>query len=431
MAEMTSTHALPGPDDVLLTRLPNGITVLARANFASPAVVVEGLLRGGGLLEPEDKTGLANFHSAMLTRGSEHYTFDELFEQIESNGADLDVSSGGHSLRFGSKSLAEDLPLMLGLAADVLRRPTFPETYVERVRGQLLTGLQLRAHNTRAMASLKFNELAYPPDHPYSKDLDGMIETVSTITRDDLIAHQQLIGPRDGIVVVVGAVEPDDAVRMVADAFGDWENPNQPPSPVAPPAPRLETIRSELVEIPGKSQADIVLGWPGPPRAADDYQAARMANSILGMFGMYGRLGDSVRQAQGLAYYSYSSLSGGLGPGPWRVIAGVAPEKVPQAVKSIREEIRRIVEEPVSEEELADNKAFFTGQLVLGLETNEGVAGSLLSMHLYDLGLDYLHHYQSMIQSLTAEQLQAAANHYLDPNAYALAVAGPPGTEIS
>jgi zinc protease len=141
---------------------------------------------------------------------------------------------------------------------------------------------------------------------------------------------------------------------------------------------------------------------------------------------MYGRLGDAVRQDQGLAYYSYSRLSGGYGPGPWQVIAGVAPDKVDRAVAAIRHEIRRMIDEPVSHEELADNKAFFKGQLVLSLETNEGVAGSIMTMEMYRLGIDYLHRYAAMIDSLTAEDIQAAAAHYLDPDAYALAVAGPP-----
>lgn len=418
-------HALPGPDDILRVELGNGLIILARENFTSPSVVVDGSIWGGALQEPDGKTGLANFHSAMLMRGTAHHSFDELHEEIESNGASLGFSSGGHACRFGAKSLAEDLPRMLNLAAEVLREPTFPELYVERVRGQIITGLRLRAHNTRSMAALRFLELAYPASHPYSKSLDGYLETVTAITRDDLVTFHRNLGPRGAIVVVVGAVKAQEAIEMVRGAFGDWENPDQPEPPEAPPAPRLLEVQQAHVPIPGKSQSDIVLGYPGPSRASPDYHAARMANSILGVFGMYGRLGDSIRQAQGLAYYSYSSLTGGLGPGPWRVIAGVAPDMVTQAVESIRREIRRMVEEPVSDEELADNKAFFAGQLVLGLETNEGVASSIMLMEMHKLGLDYLQRYEELINSLTADDILAATRRYLDPDAYALAVAGP------
>ncbi len=423
---MTSpAHSLPGPEDILRAELPNGITVLARENFTSPAVVVDGIIRGGSLWEPADKAGLANFHSSLLMRGTAQHTFDQLYEEIESIGASMEVSAGGHVYGLDIKSLAEDLPKMLSLLAEVLREPTFPEEHVERVRGQIVTGLQQRAHNTRHMASLKFHELAYPEGHPYGRSISGYLETISAITRDDVVAFQQGFGPRGAIITIVGAVKPEEAVRMVEAAFGDWQNPDQRENPIAPPAPSLASTRKTFVPIPGKTQSDLMLGNPGPARSAPDYLAARMGNSILGVFGLMGRLGDTVREAQGLAYYSYSQLTGGLGPGPWLISAGVDPANVRRAIDSVIAEVRRMVEEPVTPEELADNKSFFKGQLVLGLETNEGVAGSILSMEMYNLGLDYLQNYAALIDAITAEDVLQAARHYLNPDAYALAVAGP------
>ncbi|NDJ53720.1 MAG: insulinase family protein [Chloroflexi bacterium] len=420
----TQPHTLPGPETVTRVELENGIIVLVRENFMSPSVVVEGALRSGALLEPTEKAGLASFHSSMVTRGTENYTFDELYEEIESNGASLSVGSGRHTTTFGSKSLAEDLKLMLTLQADVLRRPTLPQEQIEKVRGQKLTNLQLRAYNTRAMASLTFAELAYP-NHPFATSSSGYMETVQAISRDDLLAHQKTLGPRGAIIVIVGAVQAEHAIDLVRETFGDWTNPDQPDAPLAPDAAPLTEKTKKMVPIPGKSQSDIVMGVPGPRRNAPDYQAARMANSILGVFGLMGRLGDSVREQQGLAYYSYSRLNGGLGPGAWSISAGVAPENVEQAVDSIEAEIRSMVEQPVSAEELADNHSFFKGQLQLGLETNDGVAGTLFNMELYDLGLDYLLNYEAMIDAVSIEAIRAAAAQYLNPDAYALAIAGP------
>jgi len=425
MAKKNHTHALPGPDDILRVELKNGITVLVRENFTSPSVLIDGVLRGGGLLEPREKAGLATFHAEMLTRGTQKYNFDALFEEVEGIGASLDTSAGGHTYSFGTKSLAEDLPLMLNLLAEVLRKPTFPADHIERVRGELMTGLQMRAHDTRRMASLTFHELAYTPDHPYGRSIHGYPETVKVISRDDILRFQSNLGPNGAIVVIVGAVKAADAVKLVEDTFGDWQNPAQPSAPVAPPAPPLEDIRRKFVPIAGKSQADVIMGNPGPARIAEDYLAARMANSILGVFGLYGRLGDAVREKQGLAYYSYSQLEGGFGPGAWRISSGVDPANVDRAVETIREEIRRITQEPVTPEELSDNKSFFKGQLVIGLETNEGVAGSIMNIEKFGLGLDYLRRYPDMIDALTTEQVQAAAAHYLNPDAFALAVAGP------
>jgi zinc protease len=418
-------YTLPTPDNIIRVELDNGMVVLVRENFTSPSVVVEGLVRGGALQETREKAGRANFHADMLMRGTRRHTFEQLYEEIESNGASLGVSSGRHTYSFDSKSLAEDLPLMLSLLAEVLREPTFPPEHIEKVRGEIMTLLQMLSFNTRAVASLTFNELAYPPEHPYARRQIGYPETVAALTREDLLEAQRNLGPRGAIIVIVGAVKAGQAVDLVEKTFGDWHNSDQPPPPAAPPAPRLTSVQRKFVPIPGKTQTDIVLGYPGPARSASDFQAARMANSILGVFGLMGRLGDSVREEQGLAYYCYSSLNAGLGPSPWQINAGVAPENVERAVESIRREIKRIVEEPVTSEELTDNKSFFKGQLMLGLETNEGMAGSIMLMEKYQLGLDYLVRYPAMIDAITAEEVQAAASHYLDPDAYALAIAGP------
>ena len=184
-------------------------------------------------------------------------------------------------------------------------------------------------------------------------------------------------------------------------------------------------VRERFVPMPGKTQADIVLGRAGPPRAAEDFLHARLANTILGVFGMMGRLGANVRDQQGLAYYVYSGLQGGLGPGPWLVRAGVNPANVQQAITSIRDEIRRLLAEPLPADELTDNKRFMIGSMPILLETNAGVASSILDMELYQLGLDYLQRYPELISAITAEQVQAAARKYLNPDEYALAVAGP------
>jgi zinc protease len=418
--------SIPGPENITRRKLPNGIVVLVRENHASPAVVVRGYLRVGARDERPEQAGLASFAAEALMRGTESRTFEQIYETLESVGASAGTNGATHTTGFGSKSLAEDLPLALEIMADVLRHPTFPPDEVEKLRGEILTDLEEQAHDTRCMASLTFDELAYPPEHPYSRSTDGYIETVSGISRDDLAGFYAAgYGPQGMTVAVVGAVETADALAQIEAAFGDWQAPTFERASL-PGAPRIAEVRQRFVPIPGKTQSDIVLGYPGPARTSPDYLEAAVCNSILGVFGLMGRLGEKVREEQGLAYYSYSRVDGGAGPGPWSVVAGVNPTSVEQATESIRAEIRRICEEPVSAEELADNKAFITGSLPLRLETNEGVARYILDMERYDLGLDYLQRYDALINAVTVERVQAVAQRWLDPDAYALAVAGPP-----
>ena len=421
---MPGLNTLPGPDDITRTVLPNDMVVLARPNFNSPSVVLTGYLTAGSLFDPLDKLGLADFTAQALLRGTQQRSFQQLYDALETVGASLGIAGGAHTAGFTGRALAEDLGLLLDLLAETLTRPAFPEEQVERLRAQLLTGLAIRAQDTAEMSALAFDQLVYP-DHPYSRPEDGYPETIQAIRRADLAAfHARHYGPRGLVIAVVGAVEPQQAVAQVAQALGGWQNPDQPDLPALPPTPALAGIVRQHVEIPAKMQTDLLIGASGPERRAPDYLASSLGNNILGQFGMYGRIGEVVREQAGLAYYAASSLTGGIGPGPWLVSAGVEPEKVEPALELIQAEIRRFVSEPVTEEELADSQANYTGRLPLSLESNLGVASALLNLERYELGLDYYRRYPGLVAAVTRQELLAAAQHYLDPRRLAIATAG-------
>lgn len=428
--------SLPTPESIVRRTLDNGITVLARDNFLSPSVVLRGYLRVGSVDDPPDQAGLAAFVADMLDHGTRNRTFDEISESIESIGASLGVGGGLHVTSFGIKCLAEDLDHVLGILADVLRNPTFPARETEKVRGQLVTALQERDDDPRGVANLMFLNVAYPDGHPYGRSSDGYVETVGSIARDDLAEfYHRYYGPADAIIAVAGAIDPEDAILKVAKVLGDWQPADFRPPPDVPAVryssgeTQLTQVRREVREMPDKSQTDIVLGVPGIARDDPDYYSARLANTILGTFGMGGRLGDKVRDEQGMAYYIYSQLSAHLGRGPWRVATGVNPVNVERAIDTILAEIHRIQDEPVSEQEIDDAKSYLTGSLPLGLETNEGVVGTLLDMELFDLGLDYLQRYPGLVNSITIQQVQQAAQRVFPTDAYALAIAGPPNRD--
>ena len=417
--------SLPGPADITRRVLDNGLVVLARENHTSPSVVVDGDLRAGALWETKEKAGLARFTTAALMRGTERRSFAEIYEQIESVGASLGLSGGTHTSGFGGKALAEDLPLLLDIAADALRRPTFPEDQIERLRGEILTRLAIRSNDTASRADDAFHELAYP-NHPYRLDADGYPETIQAITRDEMAAfHRRHFGPRGMIVTIVGAVKAEAALALVEQYFGDWTNPDQPPEPTLPSVAAPASVVTRRVVLPGKIQSDIVLGVPGPARKHPRFITARVANSILGVFGLGGRVGLHVREKGGLAYYAGTSLDGGLGPGPWHAYAGVNPKNVEGAIALMLREIKKFTTRRVTPQELEDNQAQFIGRLPLSLETNEGVAASIGTLELYDLGLDYLQRYPGLVRAVTRDDVLEVAQEFLSAENYALAVAGP------
>ena len=419
-----NTHSLPGPDNITRCTLPNGITVLARPNAGSLSVVISGYLNAGALSEPDEKLGLAGFTALSLMRGTKQRDFQQIYEALESNGASLGIDSGTHTTGFYGHALAEDLDLLTGTLSEALRQPVFPADQVERLRDQLLTGLAIRAQDTSELASLAFDEIVYA-NHPYRRPEDGHSETIRSITRDDLVSfHEQYYGPSGMVISIVGGVEPERAVDSVSRFMGDWKNPAQPRPPELPPLEPLNEMITRQVNIPGKSEADIIMGVAGPPRRSPDFLAASLGNNILGQFGMFGRIGESVREREGLAYHASSSLSGGIGPGPWLFFAGVNPKNTEKTIALIRKEITRFVSEPVTGEELADTQSNYIGRLPLSLESNAGVASALLNLERYQLGLDYYLSYSDLINAVTPAEILETAQRYLNPDRLAIATAG-------
>ncbi len=418
-------NALPGPDDITRQELPNGITILSRANFNSPTISIKGYLHSGSLLDPRDKLGLSYLTAFGLMTGTTQHDFQSLYNQVESVGASLNFSGSTLTTSFSAHCLSEDLFLIMGLISECLRSPTFPEKEFNRQKTQMLTALAIRAQDTGAMAALLFDQIIYA-DHPYQHPEEGYTETVQAIGRDDLEQfYQYTYGPQNMVIVIVGAVEPQRAVDSVQQVLGDWTNPDQQLLPEIPKLYPLQNRTLKRHSIPRKSQADIVMGSYAPDRLSPDYHALRIGNNILGEFGMMGRLGNRVREESGLAYYAYSSLSISLGPGAWEMIAGVNPDNIDQTIALITDEVRRFVSEPVTEEELADSKSNFLGRMPLLLESNSGVAISLLNIEHFNLGLDYFLRYPQLVQAITQVEVLEASQKYLDPDRLAIAIAGP------
>lgn len=420
-----STHSLPGPGDIHRFQFNNGITILSRSNFNSPSVVVSGYLPAGSLFDQDELLGLAHFTAMMLMRGSLTRDFQGIHDALESSGANLGISAGTHSASFNGRCLAEDLPLLLDLLSEGLRQPLFDSGQVEKLRSQLLTGLSIRAQDTGEMASLTFDQILFA-GHPYSRPEDGFTETIQSITLPHLLDfHKSIYGPKGMVISIVGAIKPEDAIAQVQRVLSDWANPDQPDARGLPVYTPLKKSKTRHIHIQGKSQSDLVIGSNGPRRLDPEFLPASLGNSVLGQFGMMGRIGDIVREKSGLAYYAYSSLSSGVGPGSWEVSAGVNPSNVSKAIDLIKTEISRFVKNGVTPGELADSQANFIGRLPLSLESNAGVAGALLNIERYGLGLDYYLRYPDLVRQVTPEAVLSAAQKFLDLDNLVVAVAGP------
>jgi zinc protease len=418
-------ESLPGPDNVLRQELPNGIVVLARESYATPSVNILMGLKVGALEDPLGQHGLADLTAAALTRGTQSRSFLEIYETLEAQGAMLGVGAGAHTTSVSAKGLTEDFGLLLDLASDVMVNPTFPDAEVDLLRSQTLTSLAIRDEQTQAVAQRAFQEMAYD-EHPYRFLSDGYSETVAPLRAEDLRAfHRDHYGPRGMIVVVVGAISSKDVVAAVTERMGSWDNSRQSPRPELPPLKELAERTRRNISMAGKVQCDIVIGAPGPRRVDEDYLAAALGNSALGQFGLMGRIGEVVREKAGFAYYAYSSLVSGLGPGPWQIIAGVDPGNLEQAIDLILDELSKLYSEGITPQELRDNQSNFIGRLPLRLESNMGVASALMHLEQYQLGLDYYRRFPDLVAGTKQDDILGAIRRFLDPNRLAIAVAGP------
>jgi zinc protease len=425
MAKHILKPSFPSPENIYRVTLSNGITVLARSSFNSPSISMGGYLPAGSIFETDEKLGLADFVSSSLMRGTQTRTFDGIYNELESVGASMGFDSGVHNISFGGRSLTEDFPLLLQLLSESLRVPTFPKSEVEKLRVHMLTGLAIREQDTSDMAAMAFDRMLFE-GHPYSRPADGFVETIQSITRKDMQEfHRRYFGPRGMVIAIVGAIDPRKAVEAVENVLGGWQVPGQVDAPALPAhKPVRKTVRHHHV-LAGKSQSDLVIGMIGPKRNDPDYFSASLGNSVLGQFGMMGRIGEVVREKSGLAYYASSNLSAGTGPGSWEVSAGVNPKNLNKAIDLIEKELRRFVKSAVTKDELADSQANYIGRLPLSLESNSGVAGAILNIERYDLGLDFYQRYEGMVRGVTRADVLETARKYIDPDRLVISTAGP------
>jgi len=412
--------------DVVRRRLPNGTRLIAVENHASETVVTAGMLVGGSVLDPPGREGLANLMAAVAQRATTRRSYDQIYDELDSLGASLAMGAGAHAVSFRVKCLGRHWPAVADVLVDILRSPSFPDSELQRARGEILTTLREYDQSTRMVASRELAHLAYPEGHPFRHPSYGYRASVEAIARDDLaLCHERLFRPDALILTVAGDVAAGQALDKLAELLGDASAPSDPlPTPelAATHPPQAQRAVFPLAD---KTQADIALGFKAIPRRHPDFDALDQATEIIGGIGLMGRLGDNVRDRQGLAYYVFARLAEGFGDALWSVCAGVNPANVERAVASTLDEIRRLQDEPVTEQELADCQNYLVGALPIQLETNDGLAGTLNHIELFGLGDDYIQRFPALVRSVTRDAVQRAAQAHLTADRYSLAIAGP------
>ena len=404
----------------------NGIRLITFENHRQPSVSLWGSLPAGSIYESEGKAGLARFCSSVVQRGTKTKNFEEIFEEIDGRGAAFQMSSSYHRTYFSAKCLQENISSILEIITDILHNPIFPLEEIERVRREILTSIKEEEEIPAYVASREFMHLLYPQEHPYHHSPEGYESTIKRIQKEDLIKfYKDYYRPDDLILVIGGDVNSKFIVEEVERYLGDWRNPGDPLKEVIPRVESLSSPKKRVIYIPDKSQADIVLGFKGVSRKDKDFYALDQAVRILGGFGLMGRLGENIRDNQGLAYYVFAQMEESKGEKPIIIKAGVNPRNVSRTIESILEELNKMRENPVTEAELRDVKGFLKGVMPLRIESNEKFASMLHKIEYFNLGEDFLNEYFNLVDKVGTNEIKEVARRYFRVSQYALVIAGP------
>ena len=409
-------------------KLENGVVLLMKQTTTTPAVAINLAMRTGSIADPAAAPGTAWLLSRVIDRGTVSRTAADIAEDLDGRGVTLTMTVSRHVMSVVCTTLAGDFASVLSLLGDILIAPSLPDPEIATRKGEVITAIRQDEDNPAVRASETLMERLYPDGHPYGRRPKGTIDVVEAVTREQLLhLHAQRFAPSELSVALVGDIEPPRAQETVMRVFGGWRRPV--PKPLTPPPVVPATRRTRLVvPMMNKAQADIAYGFTTIRRNDPRYYAFWLMNNVFGQYSIGGRLGDSIRERQGMAYYVSSSFDANVAEGPLVVRAGVSPANVDRTVSSIDDEIRLLVTDGLTPKELDESKRFLIGSIPRALETNAAIASFLQSAEFFDLGLDYDVKLPDLLSAVTLDDANAAARDALDPERATLVIAGPYAT---
>lgn len=402
---------LPKPQE---TTLANGLRVALLEDHKTPTFALHWVIDGGGLADPADKRGVAMATAALLREGAGKRTSRDIAEQLAALGASLSAGASPSSgeTAVNVTGLSEHLDATLAIAADVLRRPGFPESELGKFRSRFLAQLQQQRSQPGFVAQEHFMRAIYG-EHPgaYVVPPESVLKALE---RADLVAyHAAHYAPNNIVLIAHGDVTLKSLAAKLEKAFGDWPQRQwkQPPLPdLAAPA-KTQVV---LVNRPGSVQTSLWVGSLGIERNSDDYFPVLVMNHILGG-GAASRLFLNLREDKGYTYGAYSSFSGSTFRGVMVANTDVRTDVTEGALKELTGELQRLIEEPVSKDELVNAQRALVGRFALSLDSPRALVENVAVQKIYDLPPDYWDTYPKHVDAVTPADIQRVAKKYFDP----------------
>ncbi|MEZ5065752.1 MAG: pitrilysin family protein [bacterium] len=421
----TGLQAAP---DLQRRRLANGLSVVLLPDRTDPVVSISMLFTGGGILDPVGREGLSKLAADTLERGPRGVPFLEFNRRFERLGSELSFETGSEMVHAGVTLLSRHAPAGLGLLVDLLEDPGLRDEDFEIVRELARNDLEARVDDLDDVAEdLFFATVA--GEHPYARLGHGRLEGVTAATADDVRRQvPELFRLDQAHLAIVGDFD-DAAISPLLDRLGAAAVPGRSPAAI-PELPLARVDATRVATRPEKAQAKIWWGGPGLSADDPDRYAAIAFNHVLGGSAIRSRLGDTIRDEQGLAYSVWSRNYERRQGGFFVVSMGTRPENVAKAVSSIRTEVHKLAEQGPTESELNDARDYLTGSFPLRFTTYGRLARFWVRASFHDWPSDFLLAYPERIRALSAADLIRAGQRLAGATG-TLAVAGPVNEDLS
>jgi zinc protease len=402
--------------------LPNGLVLLLLEDHRLPIVVAEASVRHAGLLEPEEKAGVATLTGSLLDEGTTAHTGEQISETIESVGGSLSFGASSGSV----KVLSPHRHLGLSMLFECLSKPNFPKEAFDREKAKQLSLIDDLEQQPESRAQRLYRQMVYGK-HPAGRPSLGFAKTVEPLTPADCAAfHSKIFVPNNTIVAVVGDFDSKQVIDEVTQLTADWKKADVA-KPETPTVGRPKEFIQKIVSMGDAAQLHFYMGHIGVRRNDPDYYKLLVMDYVLGTGpGFTDRLSARLRDREGLAYTVTANISSSAGeePGAFTCYIGTEPQNFAKVKGEFLDELQRIQKEKPSKEEVEDAKQYLLGSLPFQFTTGDRIAAQLLEVERLGLGLGYLDDYRKAVAAVTPEDVQAVAKKHIDPDHMVLVAAG-------
>ncbi len=401
---------------------PGGITAWLVEDHSIPFAALELRFRGGTSLDEPGKRGSVYLMSGLIEEGAGDMDARTYARELESLAASFTYNAGDDTVSISARFLTENRDEVIDLLRTTLLEPRFDEDAVERVKAQILSGLRSDQTDPNTIAGRSFAAMAYG-DHPYGSEGKGSLETVATLTRDDVVTAYDSVFAKDRLFVgAVGDITAEDLGVLLDTLLLDLPETGKP-------IPERAEVRIEggvsVVEF-DTPQSVALFSQKGIDRDDPDFFAAFVLNHILGGGGFESRLMQEVREKRGLTYGVYSYLAPKDLASVYLGSVSSSNDRIAEAVEVIRDEWARAASEGVTQKELDDAKTYLTGAYPLRFDGNGRIAGIMVGMQMQGLPIDYIATRNDKVNAVTLDEINRVASELLDPEGLHFTIVGKP-----